>query len=176
MKRLLLLLCIVFMASGCVPKANQFSVNQKKAELEESPATQSKAARNFSVLQATPGSTQRKEKTREVVAQIAGQEANKQRDLTHAECMVRAQTSFAVMLGDVISILSGEALWGDLFTITTPQGDPLKLRTTEEVVKTCLKSKGFPPKNEEEQEESPKPAIESPPPVGGGLQPPIKRK
>ena len=173
MKRLLFLICIVFAVSGCVPKASQFSVNQKKAELEESPATQKKAAGNFYALQAMPDSPERKAIKRNV-AQIAGQEANKQRDQTQAECMVRAQTSFAVMLGDVISILSGEALWGDLFTITTPQGDPLKLRTTEEVVKMCLKSKGFPPKNEEEREGSSKPPLESPSPGGGDPKTPLK--
>ena len=169
MKRIMFLLCVIIMVSGCVPKADHFSFEQKKMEIVEAPATQRKAAGNLYVLQATE--SQRAATKQVVAAQIAGQEANKLRDQAHAECMVTAHTSFAVMLADIISILSGEVLWGDLAsklaTTTFNQttfSDPLKLRTTKEVVNTCLKSKGFPPDEENDVSEPP---VSSPKPTPG---------
>lgn len=169
MKRIMFLLCFVFMASGCVPKAGHFSSEQKKMQIKEDPATQRKAGENSYVLQVT-GS--RRAKIRQVVAdQIAGQEADKLRDQAHAECLVKAHTSFAVMLADIISIVSGEVLWGDLAsklaTATLNQAtfpDPLRLRTTKEVVNTCLKSKGFPP---DEENDGSEPRVSSPKPTPG---------
>lgn len=149
MKRLLLLLCIVLMASGCVPKANQFSLKQKKTEIEKASKKRSMAVAELTKaisgreILATSGS---------ITDSEAQEEAKQGSEKAHAECLVMAHTSFAVMLGDIISILSGEFLWGDLaskLTTTTFNqttfADPLKLRTTKEVVNTCLKSKGFPP-------------------------------
>ncbi len=156
MKRLLFLICIVLMASGCVPKVDQFSLKQKKTEIKQASKKRgivvAEQAKILSEGRITPKQFHALAKSESIPDSEVQKEAKQGSEKAHAECLVKAHTSFAVMLADIISILSGEFLWGDLAskltTATLNQttfADPLKLRTTKEVVKTCLKSKGFPP-------------------------------
>ena len=187
MKRIMFLLCVVFLISGCVPKASQFSLDNERGEIQKASerrgrafAEQAKVQANVFGRNLTQPQISAAVESESVTASEAQGDAEKGREKAHADCMVTAHTSFAVMLADIISILSGEVLWGDLVsklaTTTFNQAtfsDPLKLRTTKEVVNTCLKSKGFPPI--EGQDGSSKPAAGSPPPAAGNSQPSPRR-
>ena len=159
MKRIMFLLCVIIMVSGCVPKASQFSLDNKIKQIREASIKRGEAlaeqTRAIARETLTPNQFDTVAKSTIVTPSEAQGDAEKERERARAECMVKAYTSFAVMLADIISILSGEVLWGDLAsklaTTTFNQttfSDPLKLRTTKEVVNTCLKSKGFPPDEE----------------------------